>query len=421
MALGTINTESVWARAVLFACLVGSFVATGFFVKWCFANAVSTRTDDKEVADIAVGLAPDDPQTHFAVAVMLEKTFDAGNIERSLAEYERAAELSPNNYLAWLELGKARDRSGDIDGAKAAFDRALMLAPAYSDVQWAYGNFLVRAGRTDEGFTLIRNAALAKPTLMPAAVTVADAIFDGNAARIRGLLGNDASVSLALAKMALGRKDYASAYAAWEQIPSDERRSELADVGRELANGFAAAKQFVAAANVTRDIAPDPTNAPQVGVITNGGFETLNLNSTELFDWRIGANAGQQIGLSADRKVSGTYCLHMIFNTTRAEEFREVSQTVAVESGGRYTLSGSYQADIKGGLVWEIADASDGKVIARTAALASTAGWMAFQSNFAVPPTSSGVIIRLVRDGCTVSYCPIAGNIWFDDMRLTKE
>lgn len=421
MALGTINTASFWARAVLFACLVGSLVATGFFVKWCFANAVSTRTDDKEVADIAVGLAPDDPQTHFAVAVMLEKTFDSGDIERSLTEYERAAELSPNNYLAWLELGKARDRIGDVDGAKAAFDRALMLAPSYSDIQWAYGNFLVRSGQNEAGFELIRKAALAKPTLMPAAVTVADAIFDGDASRIRGLLGNDASVDLALAKMALGRKDYGSAYAAWEQIPPDERRTEFADVGRELANGFAAAKQFVDAANVIRDIAPDGTNAPQIGVITNGGFETLKLDSKQLFDWQIGANSGQQIGLSADRKVSGTYSLHMIFNATRADEFREVSQTVASEPGARYTLTGSYQADIKGGLVWEIADAADGKVLSRTADLASTPDWTAFQSSFSVPPTSSGVIIRLVRDGCTVSYCPIAGNIWFDDVRLMKE
>ncbi len=421
MALGTINTESVWARAGLLACLVGSLIITGFFVKWCFANAVSTRTDDKEVADIAVGLAPDDPQTHFAVAVMLEKTFDAGNIERSLAEYERAAELSPNNYLAWLELGKARDRSGDTDGAKAAFDRALMLAPSYSDIQWAYGNFLVRSGQNETGFELIRKAALAKPTLMPAAVTVADAIFDGDAGQIHGLLGNDATVDLALAKMALGRKDYGSAFSAWEQIPPDERRTAYAEVGRELANGFAAAKQFVDAANVIRDLAPDGKNEPQVGMITNGGFETLKLDNKELFDWQIGANSGQQIGLSADRKVSGTYSLHMIFNTTRAEEFREVSQTVAAEPGMRYTLNGSYQADIKGGLVWEVADASDGKVLARTENLVSKPDWTAFQSGFTVPPTSSGVIIRLVRDGCTVSYCPIAGNIWFDDMRLRKE
>ena len=91
--------------------------------KWDFANALSSRTDQKEIADLAVSLGPSDPQTRFAAASIYRKTFDTADQERSLAEYERVAALSPYNFLCWLELGRARESNGDQAGAKLALKR----------------------------------------------------------------------------------------------------------------------------------------------------------------------------------------------------------------------------------------------------------------------------------------------------------
>ena len=100
--------------------------------------------------------AANDPKAHLLAGVFYEKTFDVSDLDRSLAEYERAAALDPADYNLWLAVAEARDRIGDADGAGTAFSKALELAPNYADVQWAYGNFLLRQGRGDEAFPLDR-------------------------------------------------------------------------------------------------------------------------------------------------------------------------------------------------------------------------------------------------------------------------
>ena len=134
--------------------------------KWNLANAISTRTDEKEFVDFAVDLAPDDPQTRYAAGVLYQKTLEPDDAARSLAEFEAAAALSPNNYLPWLELRAAFSGAGDSEASLRAIRRAVDLAPNYADVRWAYGNALIRAGEVEVGFENIRRAIhflLSKP------------------------------------------------------------------------------------------------------------------------------------------------------------------------------------------------------------------------------------------------------------------
>jgi tetratricopeptide (TPR) repeat protein len=421
MALRVLNLRSAASRAAVAACCIAAITLSFLFAKWCLADALSTHAEERQAAELAVSLGPSDPQTHFAAAVIYDRTFDALDQGRSLDEYRLAAVLSPNNYLAWLSLAEGEDRFGNSDKADAAFRRSLELAPNYAAVQWSYGNFLVRTHRAEEGFPLISRAASADPSKMPSAISMVLSVYDGDTAKTRAVLGNTGEVNIALASGAIAAKDAAKAFAAWTAIDQAARREQFETEGRALASQFVGLKQFRMAARVLADVTGATQAAPFIGVITNGGFEKIDPANTNIFDWQLSAVTGQQIGLSEERKVEGGYSLFMVFNTMKAAEFRQLSQTVAVEPAVTYTLSGSYRSELKGGVAWEAADAADGKVLGRAALQPASADWTQFQTNFSLPASDDGVVIRLVRDGCMGEVCPISGKLWLDAVSIQRQ
>ncbi len=421
MAIHLLKIRAPYSRVIIVLAGVLCISCLWFTVKWNFANALSSRTDEKEIAEMALSLAPDDPQTHFAVAVIYQKTFEDSDVKRSLAEYEQSAALSPNNYICWLELGQARERSGDTGGGLAALKKALELAPNYADVQWAYGNALLRSGNAEAAFEQIAKAAAGKPGLANAAVITAMTAFDGDAEKVRRTLGGTPDVSGAMASYFAGLDKFADAVAAWGSIPEPDRRTVFKDTGNALANKLLSAKQFRFAAAVFGDVSDVRTS---VGSVFDGGFETgVKLREAGAFEWLIAAGAEPQIALSTAQKHSGTNSLLFAFNTVKAAEFRIVSQRVAVEPNAAYAFEAFGRSELKAAVTvrWEIVDAADGKVIAKTEPIAPVGEWASLTAQFVVPATSDGVFVRLVRSDCPSSVCPITGRVWFDDISIRQQ
>ncbi len=419
MALIIIKFERRFLLPLIAASAILCLIAGWHFAKWNFANVISMHADTKDIADLAVSMAPGDPQTHYAAAVIYEKTFDNDDLTRSLKEYEIVAALSPNNYFSWLALGRARGQNGDTAGAGSAYLRALDLAPNYAVVQWAYGNALIRAGHIDEGFLQMGLAADAKSEYVNPSVVTAMTFFDGDAERTRKALGSTPAVNAGMAAFELSNKNYDKASTAWDMIPANEKRTNFRDLGETLISRFVVAKQFRLAARVAKDIWDGEGPSPEA--VFNGGFESpIKLRDARLFDWQIGPGAEPQIGLNEEQKHSGGYSLFMKFNTMQSADFRSFSQMVAVEPGKSYSLDGFYRADLKGALVWEIADAGGGKSLAKSTSVNGSADWTEFRVNFMVPGDSDGIVIRLARDGCVTQICPISGKVWFDDLRLSR-
>ena len=163
MTTRSLKIDTAWKKAILAAVGGLCIFASWSFTKWGMASSAAVRAEDADVAEFVTGLAPDDPQTHYSAAVLLEKSFERGDVQKSLNELETATGLAPENYLFWLDLGRARERSGDTEGAERALRRALDLAPNYARVQWALGNALLRQGRVDEAFAEIQKAVAGDP------------------------------------------------------------------------------------------------------------------------------------------------------------------------------------------------------------------------------------------------------------------
>jgi tetratricopeptide (TPR) repeat protein len=429
MALKTIKLNNLALRAVFIVFALLALWATYFAFKWSFGNALAGQVDllsksptvnpadVKEIAQLSAEMSPNDPNTHYALAVLNEKSFLPEDLPKALAGYEKAVSVSPHDFRLWLSLGKARERSGDAAGAEKAFQKALELAPNYSEPRWILGNYFLRNGKTDEAFAEIRKAVETNPDYANPAVVTAWQIFAGDTTQIAQKIGDSVPIKASLAPFLVKQKRFDDAFTFWNSIPENEKITEYKKNGEDLITAFLESKNYRHALVIQNQISPPEADKFSIGSIFNGSFEknvpTANQN---VFDWKIGEGAG----LDPSQKQSGERSLIVIFNSTTGQETRTVQQTVAVESGKSYKFETFYRADLKAisTVTWEIADAADSKVLATGEAVQNSADWRALTVDFTTPATTQAVIIRLAKVPCKQGICPISGKVWFDSLSL---
>lgn len=420
MPVKTIEINSTQQRVfLLVGVIVAAFLAI-LFAKWSFGHAISIRAEQKEVADVSASLAPDDPQTHYTSAILHEQSFSPEDFEKSVAEFEKAAALSPNDFLLWLALGKARERNGDPLGAEKALRRAVELAPNYVDAHWTLGNNLLRQGKFEEGFKEIRLSADNGEKFVLPAISTAWTIFDGDISQIRKNIGDSAKLNAFLAVFLLNQNRFDDAFNTWNAIGGDAKTVAYRTQSEEIYNRFLSANKYRYAKIVKNSL--DGSEDPNVfGKITSGGFDSnVKQEKTDFFDWQIGAGAQPLIGYDDKIKRGGDLSQVIIFNSPDGLDFRNFSQIVVVESGKTYSFKGFYKAELKTSatLRWEIVSATDNSVIATTDSISASTDWTSFEASFTVPQNAEAVIIRLARVKCGSTICPISGKVWFDDFSI---
>lgn len=423
MAVKAIRLDSTGARIGIAIAAALLLVLAFFSMKWGLANTAVGRAAYKEVAALLVEWAPDDPRAHFVSAVLHEKTFMPEDQPISLAEFEKAVMLAPHNYIYWLELGKARERSGDQAGAEKILRRALELSPNNAQVRWSLGNSLLRQGRSDEAFAEIRAAVAADGKFTNPAAAMAWQIFDGDMEMVRRTIGDSAALNAALAGILVNQKRLDEAFAIWTALPAEDKRV----AHREMSNSFFIqlidAKKYRLAAEVyTAALAEDGEKAVP-GSLIDGGFEgNLKPQNPAFFEWHVAEGSKPQVGVDNVQKHSGERSLVLVFNSPDGKDFRSVAQTVAVEPGRSYQFELFYKTDLKADktLKWDVSATADHKVIASTDAVAAVSDWASQRVTFTVPAGVEAVTIRLARAGCgPAGSCPISGRIWFDDLKLS--
>jgi tetratricopeptide (TPR) repeat protein len=422
VSIKTIKIESLGSRAVLLGAGLIFLICASYLVRWYFAATIASNTDSKEVADLAIDLAPGDPQAHFTSAALSGRIFAPEELAKSLAQYEQAVALAPNDYRLWLALGNARERAGNPAGAEVALRKALELAPNYSFVKWTLGNILLRQGKTNEGFDKIRGAAQSDRTFVNPAIVTAWQISDGNLAQVRQFIGDNQQTNSALAIFLAKQKRFDEAVEIWNALPAEARKTTFKETGEQLYTEMVAAKKYRDALQIRSQLGGLQTAQPVTGQILNGSFEEeVNTKGADVFEWQIADGIKPQIGFDDATKRSGNRSLVIIFNSADGKDFRQISQTVAVEIGKTYKFETFYKSELKtsAALVWEIVDATDGKVLATTGATSPNNDWTSIKAEFTAANTEA-ITLRLARETCKSPICPITGKIWFDDFSISQ-
>jgi tetratricopeptide (TPR) repeat protein len=418
MALKSIKTNSANVKIVLVFLALLLVLSCFFTVKWVLANTVARNSQYKELSQFAIDWSPNDPQTHYSLAAIQEKTLIPDDFPRAVENYEKATALSPNNYLLWLQLGRAMERNGDIEGAEKALKKAIELAPNYSENHWTLGNILLRQDKKDEAFTEIRKAAETDEKYINPSVSTAWQSFDGDISIISSKIGDSPEIKSALAIFLAKQQRSDEALNFWNALPENDKKTKFKQNGTDLINAFITNKKFRAASIVQSQISENETDKITLGKFTNFSFENdvKPVNATA-FEWQI-ADAGQpQIGFDDKQKHVGNRSLVIVFNSSDGKDFRQISQTVAVESGKKYQFQTFYKSELKANstVKWEVLDASDNKILGTTSVVSPISDWHNLTADFITLPSTEAVIVRLTRASCGNSVCPISGKIWFDE------
>ncbi len=421
MSTKIIKLDSPVQRILLIVFAIGSLILVFFAAKWFLGNSISSRVIQTEVADLAITLAPDDPQTHFAKGVLFEQSFQSDDLPKSLTEYEKAVALSPYDYRLWVAYGKAKERNGDAAGAEKALLKALELAPNYAEVQWTYGNILLRQNKTNEAFTAMRKAVEGDSKFAAPAATTAWDIFDGDLEKVKNAIGDSSPVKSALATFLAGQKRFVDSLDVWNKLPENERKTTFRKDGENIINQLISNNKYRSAVPLKSMLA-DPKNTEiNVGKVTDGGFEgIITAEDPDIFEWKIADGNKPVLGLNVEQKHAGEKSLAIIFNSPRGNDFREISQVIAVESSENYEFEIFYKSNLESNATvkWEIIDIVSGNVLASTDAVAEKSDWKSLSAKFKTTEAIEGVKIRLVRQICDSSDCSIKGTVWFDDASL---
>lgn len=91
--------------------------------------------------------------------LQMQRLAEAGDWAAALAHTASWTVSDPNNFDAWLSRGQALLRSGKVDEALAALQKALGMAPGDANIIRALGAALAQAGRGKESEALLARLA----------------------------------------------------------------------------------------------------------------------------------------------------------------------------------------------------------------------------------------------------------------------
>jgi tetratricopeptide (TPR) repeat protein len=421
MKLKAINMESTPTRLLAVAAAGVVLLISVFSFIWGFAGTAAGNAEVKEAGDLLAALSPSDPQTHFAAGALHESDLETGDLEAALREYDTAASLAPNNYLLWLRLAAARGRAGDTEGVEKALAQAQKLAPNYSRVQWAVGNFLLREGRDDEAYSQLRKAVGGDPLLAPLAAATSLQMADGDAQAVSAKFENSQPINAALAMLLVSQKRFDEAVEIWNRNdPQDDEKYR--ETAKQFRDALISNKKFAAAIDLKG--AKEQSQATLFEKISNPGFEQpVKASDADAFDWKVTQGLYPQVGVTDTQKASGSFSLIVLMSGPNPNDFRGPSQLIAVQPGAAYDLAFSYKSDVRSSATffWEIVAGNDNHRIAISQALVPTQNWASVSVPIKVPPEADGIEIRFVRGECAGSICAASGNFWFDDFVLYRK
>ncbi len=397
-------------------CLLAIRAALAYGVAHVFTT-YALISGNVAAAQKAIQLTPKDAEAHFADAAVLSAS---GATDQSLAEINQAVILRPADYRLWWQLGLLRDQTGDTAGALLAFAEAIKRAPYYAQPRWDRGNVLVRSQQYDAGFRDLIDAAQSNPELMPGLIDLA-----------WGLSRGDVKLTEELAQIKTEKMRIAFARILARDGKVLEAIAEFGSPGnipaalkREMTDHLLAKNAFHEAFEVWKSAhAPSPGNELREAAIYDGGFEGSLSFDEGGFSWRVPRDL-QATSISQDpsQPHSGAMSLRIDFS---GNSNATLVQLILLEPSRRYRINFAARSQdvVTGGLPYlDVSNASgDLKRLGQSAPLAEgTTNWRPYSFEFTSTPATSAVFLRLQRQTCSMSPCPIFGSVSLDSFSIEQ-
>jgi hypothetical protein len=402
--------------------------ASWFVVRWYLGNTIaeyfSPESRHLETAQMATAWAPKDPLPHWRLGNIIQTELPPDQISLSVAEYEKAVSLSPNDYRYWMALGEAQEQAGDFEKAERSLRQAVRLAPAYAFPHWLLGNLLLRTDRYSEGFAELRTASEANPELQQQLFNFAWQINKDDFEAQKSAIGNTPEMRAQFSSYLAQRSRFDEGLRLWNSLSESEKR-ENRQVADLIIAGLINAKHFHQAMEVWNDVAPGPAYRVEQGKVVDGGFEgNLAHGPGALFGWQVQSISQLQIGIDARVAHAGNNSLRLYFQVRSHIENIDISQLIPVAPNTEYDFECYVQTEkLESGSTPVVAifdAANEANILASSASAPSgNNNWQRIALSFKTATNAEAVKIRIYRPGCPDQpVCPIFGTVWYDDFDL---
>lgn len=349
--------------------------------------------------------------------------FTDPNPSLAASEYLSAIRDDPRSAHFLMDLASAYEAEGDMGHAKAAWERARAVYPASAEVEWNYGNFLLRQQDYTNGYILIHHAVQTDPSLLPLAISRTwRSSRDINALLDQALPATpDAFLQALDFFSSIHNTD--AALVVWRRIVDMKRPipiaktfpffQELIDQDRSE-DAQEAWEQAVAAAGLPVQ------NRADHSLIWNGDF------SLEFQNGGLGWRWSNPIGAAIDFDVVPTghpgRAIRIAFEGGTNMDLAEPLEYVPVEPGKPYRFRAwirTQDITTESGMRFDIWDPNHANALnVMTDNLTASIPWTQAQADFATGPATHFVLLCLRRAPSRLFENRLAGTVWIADMSL---
>jgi tetratricopeptide (TPR) repeat protein len=348
--------------------------------------------------------------------------FDAPSISTAIADFQKALQVDPLSEDYWIDLANAYDASGDDSAAQQAYEHARSVYPTSTLIDWNYGNFLLREGRTDEAFTEIHRAVVGTPALLPLAMS-----------RVWRSTGD---VSQLLDRIVPADTDsYLTALNFFSSIRQIQPGIIVFDRLIALKQPLPIEKTFEFFEELIRENdGPDArrlwndtvaaVSEPQLeesgeSVLSDGSFQVSFPNGG--LGWRWAPEMGTSIDFDPSTPNGKGRSVRLDFSGGANTDVNEPAQYVVVEPSRTYRFHASMRTDqitTDSGMAFFIFDADQNGLNYRTTNMTGTHGWTNVDLDVTTGSQTHFLCIQLSRRPSTFFDNKLGGSVWIADVSL---
>src|SRR5271165_657131 len=184
----------------------------------------------------ATRLEPDNASNWYLLGRYWQYNLEDPDAQRAIRAYQTALSLDPRSADTWLDLGTAYEAEGDLAAARNAFVQAKRVYSLSPEVSWRYGNFLLRRDELDPAFAQIRHAVEADPNRATAAFALrmrfepdAKSVGDRVNSVLNRVLPDSQTAYLGVISALAGQEMTDQALAVWSRLAALHPQIQLSD------------------------------------------------------------------------------------------------------------------------------------------------------------------------------------------------
>ena len=350
--------------------------------------------------------------------------FTNPDITKAISDFSSAVRDDPHSAHFLMDLAGAYEAAGDVSRAQQTWNRARSVYPASAEVDWNYGNFLLRQGQFSDGYAQFRRAVRGDSSLLPLAISRTwRSSQDVNQLMNQVLPADENAYIQAL-------DFFASTHRAGQGLPIWQRLMEM-HKPLTLDRSFPFLEELIRedraqdAAQIWRQAltaAGLPHSEPEhSSLVWNGDFSQDFANGG--LGWRWDNPLGAGIDFDSAPSGYGKRSVRIDFTGGENIYLDEPKQYVPVEPNRTYHFRAYLRTETistESGMRFLLLDPSHpSDVHVMTDNLTGTQPWTSVEADVTTGPQTQFLLLSLHRAQSRLFENELSGTVWIADVSLT--